>query len=270
MKQVLLIFFSSLLALSGCKSPDDENKEVSSQKGDCTLTFIVWQKDAYFEEGGRNRNYLPVHSSTSLAMNCKDGEQITKSHPNHGAVPGEKDASGRLLLDETYRDTFELSKPAATAFLKKYEDTLCEGVTEFLSLERLQDGVNNTIYSDDFRNKMKKAFGEELKKRGHQKASDMVLAIVVSDKYEQQMEAVFNEVRDLKMWAKLFTQSWLHALKTGLKLESQKYHVCNNDAKQSHMLWLNLKRGLPLEQFQLSDDTCKGPILFFAPDNTDN
>ncbi len=264
MEKHLLIFFSFFLPFTACNSLDGNRKEQSPQDRDCKLTFTVWQKDAYSDQGGRNRIYLPVHSSTSLDVNCKDGDHFEKKQPNHGAVPGEKDMNGRLLLDEAYSDTFQLSKAEAMAFSKQYENTLCEETTEFLSLEHLQNGVTNVLYKENFKSELM----NELQKRGYQEAHNVLFAIVLNDHYEQQLEAAYTKVNDSKIWFEIFTLSWINAVKTELKLESQKYHVCNNDANLSYLLWLDLKKGQIPNQFKKSvKKTCRGPILFFNPND---
>ena len=235
----------------------------------CQLTFNILQKDAYREKGGRNYPFFPVHTSTQLKMLCLGKDAIEVNHANHGAEPGEKDASGRDLLDLTYQDTMTLSEEKAEAFKKIFEKLSCEETSEFLSIDKATEEVGTALYSDQFRDSLAEEFKKELASLGKQSALERFTNLYASGDYNKALEEAYNEFSDPSLWGTTFSSSWVTSVQKELSLSSEKFHVCNNDARVSLDLWNEMKANpnskLKFDEKWLKNRCSTGPLLFLDP-----
>ena len=233
---------------------------------ECTATFTVYQKDAYLTSNGREHPYLPVHTSTSLIIECPGlGTRKALEHPNHGTRPEERSPNGKPYLDITRIDSVQLSHLEAENLKTAYTESTCDHATTstFLSIDQLNEEVNETIHSEEFQKHVAEEILQAVSRHIQDDVRQAIHRLIESGDFNKALAYYYEHLNDPSRWASLFTKVWYRVVEKQLDLKAPSFHVCNNDAALQIRTWESFKNPdtEPLTA-QAHQNLCHGPLLF--------
>ena len=114
-----------------------------------------------------------------------------------------------------------------------------------------------------------RSFKKELASLGKQAALESFTNLYASGDYNKALEEAYKEFSDPSLWGTAFSSSWITSVQRELSLSSEKFHVCNNDARVSLDLWNEMKANpnseLIFDEEWLKNRCSTGPLLFLDP-----
>jgi hypothetical protein len=249
---------SSFLACSG-DDPGQSTDDVTAES--CVATFRVLQKDAYKETAGRTSELWPPHTTTVLDLEC-DGELVRSAfEANHGTEPGQRDANGDVFLVEVASYEAEGTRGALEALLEAYASCDCDGDTEFLSLNSLEDQTAAALLET-----VAGYIDANLVCEGDGTAR--ILAALQTGAVEEALA-----ILPACAWAdgssldEGLSDAFAELLAATNEILAD-YHVCNNDAVVQKTLFDGF--AATGEIACVTGDLCRGPKWFYTPEAAGN
>lgn len=253
----------SLVLVLGACSSDESSAQSSGEvtQESCSATFRVLQKDAYKEAAGRTSELWPPHTTTVLELECDDELVRSSFEANHGTEPEQRDANGDVILVEVASYTAQGSRAELVALLDAYETCDCDGDTEFLSLDSLQDETAsalletvagylqaNLVCEGDGTNEI----------LGALQSGDVTTALTIlpscgwadGGSFDEGLNTAFSEL-----------------LSATNELLSD-YHVCNNDAVVQKALFDGFAESGVIACS--TGELCRGPKWLYTPEGAEN
>jgi hypothetical protein len=257
-----LALASTLVSLSLTLGACSDEGGSAQSSGDiteesCSATFRVLQKDAYKETAGRTSELWPPHTTTVLDLECDDELVRSSFEANHGTEPGQRDANGDVILVEVASYSAPGTRAELGALLDAYEACDCDGDTEFLSLDTLQDetaaALLETVAGYLQANLVCEGDGTS-EILGALQTGDVTTALTIlpscawadGGSFEEGLNAAFAEL--------LVATNELLA----------DYHVCNNDAVVQKALFDGFAESGAIACS--TGDLCRGPKWLYTPE----
>jgi hypothetical protein len=257
----MLAVTSTTLALALGACSDDGSTAQSSgdvTEESCSATFRVLQKDAYKETAGRSSELWPPHTTTVLELECDDELVRSAFEANHGTEPEQRDANGDVILVEVASYRTAGTRAELTALLDAYQACDCDGDTEFLSLDSLQDetaaALLETVAGYLQANLVCEGEGTN-EILGALQSGDVTTALTIlpscgwadGGSFDEGLNTAFSEL-----------------LSATNELLSD-YHVCNNDAVVQKALFDGYAESG--EIVCNTGDLCRGPKWLYTPES---
>ncbi len=263
---LLLVFCFSFCA---CGSRQDEEFPLDSDGNPslaaadeagsaCSITFRVYQKDAYLEASGRNMPFWPPHTTTDVIARCPSGYLRRAERPNHGTQVAALDADGNRVLKLVHQRVLNGSRQRVESLLAAFN--ACECGNTFLSANSIQDDAvrglfaSLSVYLSDKIN-CSIAIGGN---------GAMLHALRVGELDFVRNNAASCTWEGSDDWQAVVGRAWQEVARENADALSG-YHVCNNDAR----LQAQLVEGFASSSVGLvcnpASSLCVGPSWFFDP-----
>lgn len=260
---------STALSLGACAS-DDAAPPASGAEADdadvkgagtCTATLRFLQKDAYKSTAGRTNDLWPPHTTTQLDIACGSPATIAASsfQANHGTKPTDKDANGDVILVETKAITATGKRAQLDAFQKAFDACSCEGGTQFLSLDQVQDEAVQKVVAD-----LVTYAGSVLVCTGDKPTADVVGLLQKGDLTAFLAALDGCTFREGESFEKGFNEA-LGKLLQASSTTLAGYHVCNNDAALQEELFTSFQTTGKIGKCDPANVLCAGPRWFYTP-----
>jgi len=183
---------------------------------------------------------------------------VTAFDANHGTEPGAVDANGDVFLVEVASFSATGQKSELEALQSSYAACRCDGVTEFLSLDSLQEATAEALMDTV-------AAYIDANLTCSAATTDELLTLLSTGEV-----AAALEIFPTCTWAggTSFEEGLDEALST-LLAQTQEiladYHVCNNDAALQKALFDAYVASGQVNACQPDSDTCRGPMWLYSP-----
>lgn len=263
------LLLATSLGLAACGSDDDpapasgaeaDDADVKGAKN-CTATLHFLQKDAYKSTAGRTSAQWPPHTTTVLDIACGDPATVASSsvQANHGTKPTDVDATGAVILVETNKATVTGKRAELDALKAAFDACSCEGGTEFLSLDQVQDEAVQKVVAE-----LVSYAGEVLVCTGDKPTADVVGLLEKGD-LAGFLDALSGcTFREGESFEKGFDEA-LGKLLAASSTTLAAYHVCNNDAALQEQLFKSFQATGKVTACVNTDVLCRGPRWFYTP-----
>lgn len=261
--------FAASLSVAACSSEDDAppatNPEADDADvkgaGNCTATMRFLQKDAYKSTAGRSSNKWPPHTTVQVDIACGSPAAVVASsfQANHGTKPSDKDATGTTILVETKAITATGKRAQLEALKTAFDGCSCDGGTEFLSLDQVQDEAVQKVVAE-----LVTYAGEVLVCTGDKPTADVVGLLEKGD-LSGFLDALSScEFREGESFEKGFDEA-LGKLLAASSTTLAGYHVCNNDAALQEELFKTFQSTGKVGACDPANVLCAGPRWFYTP-----
>jgi hypothetical protein len=223
----------------------------------CTARFAWLQKDAYLESAGRNYDFWPPHTTTTLKVTC-DGDVVADAvMANHGTRPEDVDAEGVPILDEVLAEQHDGPRDQLLQLVDAFE--ACECGTTFLSLDALDAQLVEEMVAE-----LAAYVIEHLTCPNEGGVDAIVDALTTGD-----IAYVVDNAPSCSWSSDDGWEGGLDAALDAVAAVTQDtladYHVCNNDAMLQAILWDGYKLTGKVTACDGSNDVCAGPKWLYSP-----
>ncbi len=246
-----------------------ESADVASDSDDVTSSAckarLHWlQKDAYKSSAGRTSDLWPPHTTTELEIVCQShgvDKLVTRVEmDNHGTKVGAVDASGKVILVETKLTEIAGSKSKLLALAKAYGACECDSVTDFLSLDNLDQGLEKDLIG--------KVAAYLQANLVCPNGTDGILAALQGGRIDEVLGTLPSCTwKSGKSLAGGLDEA-MGALAAETQGELGNYHVCNNDAELQAQLVADFAATGKVRACDAQSPVCHSPSWFYNPNKS--